>query len=406
MNKLCNKGHEHVPVKFNSDELATFGGENQAGGISGTLRPGSMCLLVDFFCGGTSSNGKCLPEEARMTKDSVALDVGSGTGRFPVYVSWLQLGASVGFECCPFTHYGSVVFANRMESITAGLPRSPVILLQRNLKHIVNFGPATHVYSFIAYPEMLLDTALAAAKSKAALVLAVVLTHTKYIKDHLGLSLDDEDIAIQHGLTMPGGRQYTAVYLHLTKSVKTQILKFVTAGSGGSGSDDIENDDESDAGADFGDEVEFLMTNPEKLAEEQAKIIDAMPESKKSRRASNALRTKKARFDQNPDYFVSKREELKKPTPNKNAIKRSRDGNPKTSTVSSGTGKKFKDEVKQFRTLVKKNPSKATNKMIKFIGLAVEENKKQQEQVQVLKQELIVSKEEVLVLNGRLMTST
>ena len=253
-----------------------------------------------------------------MTKNSVGLDVGSGTGRFSVYLSWLHVKASVGFDCCPSTVHGSAVFAKHMESKAAEVPRSPVILFRRNLDNIRDFGPATHIYSFNAYSKMLLLTARVVASSKAALVWAVVLTHTSDVVKFLGLPLDDEDIAIQTGLGMPGGYKYTGVFIHLTDRIKKLLLE-VTAGSGGSGSGgsgsdgsgsegeshDDESDDESDAGVDFGELVKGFIDDPERNALKQGRIIDNIPSTKKERGASDASWTKMRRFDQEEKYHFN-----------------------------------------------------------------------------------------------------
>mmetsp|Transcript_16279 Transcript_16279/g.20880 ORF Transcript_16279/g.20880 Transcript_16279/m.20880 type:complete len:241 (-) Transcript_16279:28-750(-) len=158
--------------------------------------------------------------------DSIFCDIGSGTGRPSLYMGSLGIRASVGFDIDPMQVLGSL---NGLTQIQKRKHQTlklncNVSFFQGDVCKIDCLNPVTHAFGFLGYPKIVADTAALVARSSTVKVFVAVVLHERELKG-TGMLDDKSDILTLSGMSMPGGSQYTAYVIPLTKERRENVLK-------------------------------------------------------------------------------------------------------------------------------------------------------------------------------------
>jgi len=189
VHRLLRKVHEAVAPLSTKDA--------ESGGATGTVTPSSLVRIL---------------ETMKLTTSSVFCDVGCGTGRVALTAAGVEMKASRGFDIDPLQVMNACVGWAR---VTERLPRlpTPVYLFRRDAFKMESLDPATHVYCFAGYADIVKRVARLAARSTTVQTLAMIPLRQSTLVE---CGLWGEDVITLTGTRMAGGRQYACYVMPMT----------------------------------------------------------------------------------------------------------------------------------------------------------------------------------------------
>ena len=204
VNQIVSRVHEGCSPYFTSKERSQLLLDDEYGGITGTILPGSFAKLMKA--------AEHLPELS-FNEESIFCDVGCGTGRPNFYLSNIKMKDSIGFDIDPLqvlnakAGYSKLKQSKKIDMVT------PIQFFELDVYRLKTLDPVTHVYAFLGYSAVAARLAALLVHSKTLKVMFIVTLRKEDLRECGLISDEDEDVIFVPGLKMGAGNSYLGVVI-------------------------------------------------------------------------------------------------------------------------------------------------------------------------------------------------